>query len=109
MSEGKRVLEVDPILGIQQNFVYHPDNDTVTIETLQNVTDIVADAKGEHRLYDERTPWVTKGMAMNHFARIPMVIYYDLLRRGILRDQEALKKWANDPDNAVFRTRPGKV
>jgi hypothetical protein len=38
-----------------------------------------------------------------------MYIYYDLQRRGILQDEKRLKAWLNDPENRVFRTRPGKV
>jgi hypothetical protein len=36
-------------------------------------------------------------------------VYYDLKRRGIIDDPAAFRAWMNDPDNRVFRTRPGRV
>ena len=39
-----------------------------------------------------------------HVARIPLVIWRQLQRLGITRDEAALNAWLNDPDNSVFRT-----
>jgi hypothetical protein len=39
-----------------------------------------------------------------HVARIPMVIWQNLQRLGITKDEAALNRWLNDPDNCVFRT-----
>ena len=44
---------------------------------------------------------------LNKVASIPLSVYYDLKRRGIADDPVALKKWMNDSDNQVFRTRQG--
>ena len=46
---------------------------------------------------------------MSRVASIPLTVYYDLKQKGILDDQAAMKKWLNDPDNELFRTRKGKV
>jgi len=46
---------------------------------------------------------------MARVASIPLNVYYDLKRRGIADDPKAMKKWLNDPDNRVFRTREGTV
>jgi hypothetical protein len=46
---------------------------------------------------------------MSRVASIPLTVYYDLKQKGILDDQTAMKKWLNDPDNELFRTRKGKV
>jgi hypothetical protein len=45
---------------------------------------------------------------------LPTEIINELNVLGIMRgyyimDQKAMKKWLNDPDNSVFRTRGGKV
>ncbi len=42
-------------------------------------------------------------------ASIPMTVYWELKRRGVVDDQGALRRWLNDPDNRFFRTRPGAV
>ena len=39
-----------------------------------------------------------------HVARIPMVIWNQLQRLGITKDEKALNKWLNDPAHSVFRT-----
>ena len=39
-----------------------------------------------------------------HVARIPLVIWRQLQRLGITKDEKALNAWLNDPDNCVFRT-----
>lgn len=44
-----------------------------------------------------------------HVASLPLVIYNDLKRRGILDDPKAFSRWLNDPDNSVFRTGGGRV
>jgi hypothetical protein len=38
-----------------------------------------------------------------------VVIWEDLVRKGIANDTKKLKAWLNDPDNRAFRTRLGRV
>lgn len=50
-------------------------------------------------------------------ASIPVNVYMDLMRQGIVRfeggrrvvDEVKLRRWLNDPDNRHFRTTPGTV
>jgi len=42
-------------------------------------------------------------------ASIPLNLYYDLKRQGIVDDPARFKKWLNDSDNRFFRTRGGRV
>lgn len=42
-------------------------------------------------------------------ATIPMSIFMELHRKGITDDQRAMRKWMNNPDHAVFRTRSGRI
>lgn len=44
-----------------------------------------------------------------HLAKIPLTIYTELGRQGILGDKERFRKWLNDPDNKVWRVAGGKV
>ena len=39
-----------------------------------------------------------------HVARIPLVIWNQLQKLGITKDEKALNKWLNDPAHSVFRT-----
>ena len=42
-------------------------------------------------------------------ARIPMVMVEQMMREGIWGDQDRMRAWLNDPENAPFRTTKGKV
>jgi len=93
--------------AINQVQYWHEHQDgSVTLETKQDITAIAEANQMVRNTFDERANW--KG-DMHRVASIPMSIYYDLKAKGILDDPAAMKKWLNDPDNVVFRTRPGKV
>jgi hypothetical protein len=101
-----RVLSSDPDTGIRELFYYDPDGDRSRIETVQEVDPILADCKAHMAETDERTRW--KG-EMHRVASIPLVLFYKLLREGIIHDKKAMKRWLNDPENRSFRIRPGRI
>lgn len=50
----------------------------------------------------------------NHVARIPVTIYYALMKKGIIDERNdpdgvRLSKWLDDPDNRAWRSRPGRL
>lgn len=51
----------------------------------------------------------TKDRTMRKIASLPMTVYCDLVRRGIMDDEKALRRWLRDPDNRYFRTSGGKI
>ncbi len=99
------LFDVDPITAIRR--IWHEDADgQVTFETEQDVTEIVEDAKGFERMFRQNANW--KG-EMHRVASIPMPIFMQLQREGIVDDDVAFKKWLNGRNQRVFRTRPGVV
>ena len=100
-----RVVSENKEIG-QKQYWHDHDDGSVTIETVQTVDAVAEDNKAVFNQFDERTNW--KG-DMHRVASIPMSIFYDLQRKGILNDPAAMKRWLNDSDNRVFRTRPGQV
>ncbi len=100
-----RIISTNATIGQVQKMHFHEDGG-ITLETQQDVSAIVEANKAAYNQVDERANW--KG-DMHRVGSVPMSIYYDLKRRGILDDQAALKRWLNDPENQVFRTRPGRV
>lgn len=103
---GSRLFSSDPLTRVRT--LWHEDVDgNVTIETQHDVEDIIDLSKASYNSTDERARF-GKGV-MHRVAQIPMPILMELERRGITKDPKAFKKWLNDPDNRVFRTRPGKV
>jgi len=100
----RKIIDHDPVTGISHVFYYDNETDEATITAEQNVDDVVEENK---QLYnDAPTNWNDD---WNRVAQIPMVVYWDLKRKGILDDQVALKRWLNDPENRFFRTRPGTI
>ena len=89
--------------GIVTKFHYDADNDEAVIEKVQDVSSIIEANKAEFNSAPERWGEWTK------VGSIPLSVYYELERQGILQDQKALAKWLNDPDNRAFRTRPGTI
>ena len=82
------------------------DNDTLTVYEEQDIEPVLEMNQRLRANVDERHGW--KG-DMHRVASIPLVVYDQLLRDGKTRDTAYMKKWLNDPVNAVFRTRPGQV
>jgi hypothetical protein len=99
----KRVLSVNP--DYKKTTYFHSDADKITIETVQDVTDIVEHNKAKYNSVDERARWGEWARV----AQIPLSVYFDLKKQGITEDEAAMKRWLNSPDNRYYRTRPGKV
>lgn len=102
----KKLLDYDPVTKTRKVFHASTDGEQFHVETLQDVTDLADQNKALLAMTDERANW--KG-DMHRVASIPMAVYMDLQKRGIVDDTRAFKRWLNDPDNRVFRTRPGTV
>ena len=107
MGWGKpRVLDFQPDTGIRELFFYDADRDRFKIETIQEIDPILEGNRASRNQTDENANW--KG-DMVKIGNIPLVLYFKMMREGILDDQKAMKRWLNDPVNEVFRTRKGRV
>lgn len=102
MSE--RLLNRDPLSGIDRYFSYDEENDQYTIRTSQKVDDLIDANKADANAAS--SGWSGD---MHKVASIPLNVYYDLKRQGIVDDPKRFKKWLNDPDNRYFRTKAGRV
>jgi hypothetical protein len=103
----KRVLDYDSATGITQWYHFDEATGDVGLETQQDVTAVIEGTKGAFNPVDERAPW--KGDVLK-VASIPMTIYHELAKiSNNFKDQRVIRKWLNDKDNRVFRTRPGRV
>ena len=83
----KVLVSQNDLIG-QKQYWHEDDEGNVTLQTVQDVTDVVEQNKTIFNQVDERANW--KG-DMHKVASIPMSIYYDLKAKGILDDQAALK------------------
>ena len=101
----KKHFDTNKELGITRTWHYDEDKDEATIQTQQDVTDVIEENKSEFNQIDERAKWGE----FNKVASIPLSLYYELKAMGKLDDKAYMKRWLNDPDNRHFRTRPGEV
>jgi hypothetical protein len=93
--------------------VVHDTDSGLVIETRQDITDIIDSNYNQRKHTDKHTRW-GDDIFDNKIASIPMTVFDELNKRGIVRgfhviDQKAFRKFLNDPDNKVFRTREGTV
>jgi hypothetical protein len=101
--QHSRHFDSDPTMGKTETFHWLGDG-KFAIETQQDVTDLVEQNRA---IFNENTNGF-RG-EMHRVASIPLVLYWDLKKQGIIDDPERLKRWLNDPDNVYFRTKPGRV
>lgn len=105
MSESARPFDHDPETATTRTFHGHSDG-SFTIETQQDVTDLVAENRELYNETPASAPW---GDGMERVASIPLNIFFELQRQGITDDPKAFLAWLNHPDNRVFRTRGGRL
>jgi|TARA_R110000824_G_scaffold133216_1_gene295892 hypothetical protein len=109
----RRVLDSDPATGITQWFHFDESTGDLGLETQQDVTSIVEHNKALFNQVDERARWsnpLRPSGGQTLLATVPTSIHHELMKiTNNGKDQKALNKWLNDPDNRVFRTRPGRI
>lgn len=87
----------------------------VIVESKVDLTDFIEHNKAQYNQNSGRTGWSGELYdPKNKIASIPTVIVDELNKKGIMRgyhviDVPAFRRWLNDPDNVVFRTRGGIV
>lgn len=100
---SKKFVEYDPLTGVTNYFHSMGDGTYVS----EDVVDIEPTKDMNRKLFNDAPKrWKDTN---NHIASIPLPIYFDLKRKGVVADRKAFLKWLQDPDNAVFRTRPGRL
>ena len=109
MSESeykhKRLFDYDPFTGIREVFHWNDDG-TFSIEAQQDIEPALEANKQSFNSYSGPT---AKWGDMHKVATIPLVILQDWMTSGKIKDKAFIKRWVNDPDNAAFRTRPGRI
>lgn len=103
----KRLIDRDPASGRETYFhVQHEgDRRLWIIESRQDVSKYIERAKRQFNEKDRHSRWGD----MQKVATIPLVILERLQREGIADDPVRMRRWLNDRDNRVFRTRPGRI
>lgn len=100
-----RLIDTSPLTGVSTIYHYDPATGQHHYEDRQEVAPLL---DMNRRRHNDATDKSWKG-DMHHVASLPLIIWFKLKKAGILNDPKAFRKWLNDPDNAQFRTRPGRV
>ena len=119
MSKQK-LLDYDEATGRTEVYHYDAIDNECIIETVQDIEPILIQNRAEYNSFDENarfgSPLRQSQETFHRVGRIPNVILEQMppeMRQGIMsgkgRRGKAWKRWLNDPDNRMFRTRPGTV
>lgn len=103
--QNKRFFDHDPMMGITRYFYHDEETGESTIETVQDVTAIGELNKAKYDAHTSLDRWGDGKIV----ASIPMSVYAKMLREGKTNDQAYMRRWLNDPENRMYRVRPGKV
>ena len=108
-----RLLDYDRLANTKQYYHYDEVTGDISLETVQDVTAIIENNKYLYNQVDERARWTDPrcpSVGQVQYASVPALVLRMLWKQTHgFKDQKALKKWMNDPDNKLFRTRPGRV
>jgi hypothetical protein len=98
-----RTLSRDPLL--QKVVRFHDLHDgQFAVETVYDAQQV----KDANTVIRNAQPAGWKGHE-HLVARLPMPLFQQLRSQGIVQDPKAWAKWLNDPDNAIFRTKTGRI
>lgn len=107
MSE--RLLDYDPLTGMKETLHFNEVDESWCIVQSTDVQDLLDENKMFANQFRGPGGGSFKG-DVHRVASIPLQIYQEeIVKKGLHKDQKAFKKWLNDYDNRVFRTRPGTL
>lgn len=105
---GERLLETDPLTGQKTFFSFDDETEAITLRTAFDVESLIDTNKRIQNIEPDHF----RG-DVHRVASIPLNVYFDLKRQGIIGNTpEHWKKtraWLNNSDNLAFRTKLGKV
>lgn len=98
-APGSFLLSHDSLTGTSQKMHITPDQKLIfeTTTELGKLPEINQEQMNE-------TSRTQKSGDMVKVASLPMMVYLDLERKGILRDKAAMRKWLNSDEARPYRT-----
>ncbi len=104
-----RPFGYDPLTGQRETFHYDELTGNFHIETTTDIEPVLEHAH-EMRIQHRGAGGGKWGKGQVRVASVPLSVYYEqLVKTGKIRDKNEVKKWLNQAENQVFRTRPGRV
>jgi hypothetical protein len=86
--------------GVARTMVAHDDMlTTIVSQDIERILEEIAFLRTQ----------VQPGSTNYHAAKLPVPIYEDLKRRGIIDDEDAFKRWLNSSDAKAWRIYQGQL
>lgn len=102
---GERVLAISPATGIQSTWYEDPVTGDVAVVSRQDVEPILAENARIRAGFEKHTPFGE----LQLMRRVPLNVWMEWQRLGIVDDEVAYRKVLNDFDNAKMQIHPGRV
>ena len=81
---------------------------SVSTQNTEEIKDIV-NANQREKREGGRNQYQGDTQFSHKVASIPMIVVEQMMRDGVWNDQERMREWLNNPENAPFRTTKGKL
>lgn len=98
------IIDYDPLTKVGQRMIVDVDGST-TIVNFQDTSDISRVNHHERMGYSKNQ----RNGDMVRVASIPLIIQYDLIKRGIWNDPQRMRRWLNSIEGAPWRTNGMRV
>jgi hypothetical protein len=108
MADATLLFDENPLMGTKTFFEMDHGADTFVLRTESTLDPILQGALDDRNAVSDKSTTKWKG-DMHKVATLPMVIWNDLVKKGIMFDAKELAKWLNKPENKIFRTKLGRV
>jgi hypothetical protein len=97
-------------MAIQSKLIENLDGSLTSVST-QNTEEIkdIVNANQREKREGGRNQYQGDTQFSHKVASIPMIVVEQMMRDGVWNDQERMREWLNNPENAPFRTTKGKL
>ena len=97
-------------MAIKNELIQEQDGSIINVSS-QDDTELKHIVDGNEKLKFATRHNTYKGDSQfsHRVARIPLIVVEQMMRDGVWNNQERMREWLNNPENAAFRTTKGKV
>ena len=97
-------------MAIKNELIQEQDGSIINVSS-QDDTELKHIVDGNEKLKFATRHNTYKGDSQfsHRVARIPLIVVEQMMRDGVWNNQERMREWLNNPENAPFRTTKGKV
>jgi len=97
-------------MAIKNKLIQEHDGSIINVST-QDDTELkqIVDENEKLKFATRHNTYKGDSQFSHRVARIPLIVVEQMMRDGVWNNQERMREWLNNPENAAFRTTKGKV